>query len=256
MSTQRTIAHFVPSHRVQTRIRTALGKWNTYPTILHHILHERWHSGRHLRSESAVILLLVLLLVTSCSSDRPTVLVKPTPSALPTATSTAGIPSLTPTVLASAPQHCPSSSAPPSSKVFPQGVGGFKGSVTLTGRTPVWNDFPPPPVLYLDYPQTGTKIIWEVGPNYTQPATIRVTNLRTGEPAWWDEGEGGTASPDATRALVLDSHNPNQFYRGEPTPGWQEWGSTLAFVEAGCYALDVSWSSGHWRFIFAVGRSH
>jgi hypothetical protein len=91
--------------------------------------------------------------------------------------------------------------------------------------------------------------------------TVRVSNLHTGELAWWNlTGEGGLPTPaDATQTLVLNPLSAsNQFYRGAEaySTGWHEWGTGLAFFAAGCYAMDVNWSTGHWRIIFAVGRSH
>ncbi len=98
----------------------------------------------------------------------------------------------------------------------------------------------------------GTKIIWEVGPSFTQTVSVRVTNLATGELSWWDTGEGSPPPAHVSQILTLDTNQPT--YHGSPEPGWREWGSYLYFSQAGCFAMDVTWPGGHWRIFFGVGH--
>jgi hypothetical protein len=103
----------------------------------------------------------------------------------------------------------------------------------------------------------GTKFLWEVGPNFTQPVRLEVTNLGTGEGGWW--GQNGTPE---TPYLILDPSGIGPTYAelhtspgpGYPVPGWREYGSYLIIMQAGCYALQVTWPGGSWRLTFAAGR--
>jgi hypothetical protein len=171
----------------------------------------------------------------------------PTPEALPG-------PATTP--LGPAPTNCPSS-APLQRLAFSQ-FGNF-GSITFFGGSPVWMDSNPQTVPINggpDDPWPGIKIIWEVGPNYQGTAIIEVTNLTTGHLAWW--GQGGPIAQSyygAAQALLLDPNTTGPAaYHGSPEPGWNEWGSFVYLLQAGCYAIDATWATGHWRAIFAAGR--
>jgi hypothetical protein len=149
------------------------------------------------------------------------------------------------------PTNCPLT-AQPGTKVFPKGWGGFLSDATLIGRSPVWAGIGIELHLYIG-PQdshggwTGTKILWEIDQDLTQPVIVRVKNLATGEPAWWGKGE---QQPSDT-VLVLDSMNEG--YHGAPANGWYEWGSFLYLLAAGCYSMDVSWPGGGWHIVFAAG---
>jgi hypothetical protein len=94
---------------------------------------------------------------------------------------------------------------------------------------------------------TGTKILWEVSQDLTQLVTIRVKNLAMGTPAWWGKGD----QPPSAPVLVLDARNEG--FHGQPASGWNEWGSFLYLLTAGCYSMDVSWPSGAWHVVFAAG---
>ncbi len=202
-----------------------------------------------------VLAVTLLFMLTSCSLPFSSVPATPTPTSTTTLFSPG--PSPAATLLAPPPQHCPLS-PPVAFKVFPKGWGGYNIDQKLTGHAPVWEDFiTPDRPLHLETgnaynPWPGVKVLWEVGPNYTQPVTIKVTNLRTGEPTWWETGLG------APREWVLVADQPGD--RGSPEPGWHEWASSVFFFQAGCYAMDVSWPAsqgwpaGHWRIIFPVGR--
>jgi len=143
-----------------------------------------------------------------------------------------------------------------------QTLSGSGGS--LAGKSPVFtNAVLAAPVWHVEQGQTtplaypGTKFLWEVGPNFTQPVRLEVTNLGTGEGGWW--GEYGTPQ---TTYLVLDPSATGPTYAayhispgpGYPVPGWREYGSYLIILQAGCYALQVTWSGGSWRMVFAAGR--
>ncbi len=187
-----------------------------------------------------ILVVTLILIFTSCSFPFSSAATTPTPISEPISTATlfSPGPSPAPSLLAPAPQHCPTS-PPVAFKVFPKGWGGYMIDQKLTGSGPVWEDYITPnrPVHvevgnhYTPWP--GTKILWEVGPNYTQPVTIKVTNLRTGELSWWETGLG------APRTWVLDSDQ--QGYHGSPEPEWHEWGSGVLLLQAGCYAMDVGW---------------
>ncbi len=190
--------------------------------------------------------LLILVLLTACStgqgssSSTPTVRSQPTqqtsPGSSPVAQQptqqTSPGPSPVATLLAQAPQGCPLG---PSlgSKVFPQ----FNGS-PATGSGPVWEfGLPAHATLHLDQlgytPWPGTKILWPIGPDFPAIVTVRVTNLRTGTEAWWDIGVGGPAPNKPVRPLVLD--------RTGNRAGFPTWGTGLYIPQAGCYAMTVSW---------------
>lgn len=178
----------------------------------------------------------------------------PTSPPLPTPTpSQAPVPIPTPPRSAPAPMptNCPLT-AVPGTKVFPKGWGGYLQDATLIGRSPVWAGMPLEVHVYIGTQGyhvvwTGTKILWEVGQNLTQPVTVRVKNLATGAPAWWGKGD----QPPSEPVLVLDSRNEG--YHGVPASGWYEWGSFLYLLTAGCYSMDVSWSGGSWHIVFAAG---
>ena len=203
--------------------------------------------------------LLVLLMLTACSAGQgspslspsvrpqPTRQTSPGPSQLVPRTTQQTVPGPSPvaTLLAPAPQNCPSAPSP-GSKVFPQ----FSAD-TLTGSGAVWEDgLPANTTLNLD--QFGytswpvTKILWPIVPNFPAIVVVRVTNLRTGNEAWWDIGEGGPAPTKPVRPLVLG--------RTGNRAGFPTWGTTLHLPQAGCYGMTVSWSGGQWRLLFAVGR--
>lgn len=224
--------------------------------LIHHVKRcSLLYNRIQIRLFCAALSVTLLYMLTSCSLPFSSVTATPTPAA--TATLFAPGPSPVPTLLAQAPQHCPTSPSV-DSKIFPKGWGGYDIDQRLTGHAPVWEDFiAPSRPLHLEMgnsynPWPGEKVLWEVGPNYAQPVTIKVTNLRTGEPTWWETGLG------APREWVLVQDQAGD--RGSPEPGWHEWASSVFFFQAGCYAMDVSWPggqgwpAGHWRIIFPVGR--
>ena len=104
-------------------------------------------------------------------------------------------------------------------------------------------------------PWPSTKILWELGPNYQQSATITIRNLTTGQPGYWSQDNPPPQS--VTTALVLDPTHPpagGAIDHGPPEPGWHEWGSLLYFLSAGCYEAKAAWQGGAWSAIVAAGR--
>jgi hypothetical protein len=128
----------------------------------------------------------------------------------------------------------------------------FSEPVTMYGRSPVWvgEGFVSLSTVYVytganwtPVPYPGTKLIWEVGPTTYPAVTARVTDLRTGELAWWS---GRSARPESP-ALTFGPAG------ALPAPDFQEHLSVLIFTLSGCYKLDVTWAGGGWYTIFAVG---
>ena len=197
-----------------------------------------------------IAMLAILVILASCAPARTSATPTAMPTMAPTATPAPG-PTPVATLLDPAPTTCPS--APPLQTLSFAHFGGFVGPVTLFGGGPVWTaDFNPQDVLHANQngytPWPVMKIIWEVGPNYTQPVTVQAINLQTGELSWWNVN----VNAPPTRTLVLDQSNP--FQHVPPELGWNEWGSGLYISVAGCYALQVTWPTGQWRAIFAAGR--
>jgi len=149
------------------------------------------------------------------------------------------------------PVDCPAS---PALDSITAQAGGFTKPVRMYGRAPVWvpTSYLPEGTRYVNEPSTpvpypGLKVIWEVGPDRYPTVMARVSDLRTGEPAWW-MGSGGT--PD-TPVLTLDSNGFTS--SGAVGPVFLEWPTFFTVPHAGCYRLDVSWDGGGWSTIFAAG---
>ena len=209
------------------------------------------HEGMTKR-HSIWILITFLLLLTSCNSPAQNVVSVSTklPTNGPTATTTP-IPPI-PTV-GSIPRNCPTSN--PTHQVFSQ-------LAPVTGSTPVWATWSPGPGVFREGPVTSsnpptnydpaygwmiTKIVWEVGPNYTHPIAIHGYGLTNHAPVLIQVG-----NDTPTANVVLDPRNP-EHPRSVLGDGWAEWGSYLVIPKAGCYGLDVSWPTGHWTLTFAFG---
>lgn len=208
----------------------------------------------------ALILALLAISVAACAPAIPTV---NQPTASPTASATpAVLPSPVAALLDPPPLNCPTS-PPLQSRGFTS-FGGFQGGVSLIGHAPVWVPslyFPQTPVdleLSNGYtPWPGTKIIWEVGPNYSKTVRVTVTDLATGQLAWWGQNEDGPDQSQygSSQTLTLDATSLGPAaYHGPSETGWNEWGSFVYLLHASCYALDVTWPGGHWRSIFGAGR--
>ncbi len=203
-----------------------------------------------LRHKSTYLLVAFLLLLASCASpgNQGTV---PQPTSAPTPTAT--LTPLPPTpALGSIPQHCPISNSTPH-MILP-------GLAPVIGTSPVWASWPPGPVIvhltptknepstYLSpYGWAILKTIWEVGPNYTYPVTVRGYELFDHTPLLIQFLDN-----PPTADAVLDPQHPDHPVSvvGE---GWAEWGSEFVVPKAGCYVVEVSWSTGHWSVTFAAG---
>lgn len=213
---------------------------------------------------------LVALLLAGCTS---TVTALPptttTTTASPTASSDTSVrPPPVSGPLGSAPSNCPA--APPLSTMTQQNFGGgFIGTLTVAGGSPAWQlglgtggD-----MLHLDFtpnsgePYPSTKVMWLVGPNYAQPVTLTGHETRSGAPLWFQIYPSNSipvTNPDAqsiyTTHAVLDPAAPNRGSTDNTTGHWNIWGIGVIVLAAGCYELDVAWSTGGWHTIYAFGR--
>lgn len=217
----------------------------------------RWLAKR------SVVVLLALLLLNACAqpSSTPPRQTAGSPQTTPPPTVTAAMPGPSPvaSLLGPAPTGCPST-PPPQRLDLPNNWGGFIGPGHLEGKSPVWiPNLDSPTTFHLNPqgydPWPTTKIIWEIGPDFSQGVQVQVSNLRTGELAWW--GQGGPPQA-ATQTLILDLNHSStgdpDSYHGSRPGGFQEWGTVLYLPAAGCYALDATWAAGQWRLIFSAGR--
>jgi hypothetical protein len=143
------------------------------------------------------------------------------------------------------PMGCPSALSLDSIIAQPSG---FSQPVRLVGQSPVWvpQDYLPQGTVYLDQfgtaePYPALKILWTIGPTQHPEVTVRVTDVQTGESAWWTNQNGTPATP------VLDL--PAQ----AATSGWITTPATVAIIHSGCYQINVSWAGGGWHTIFAAG---
>nr|HET6903041.1 hypothetical protein [Ktedonobacteraceae bacterium] len=221
-------------------------------------------------SLGSCLCLLTGLLLTSCSSAS-TAISHATPTATTASTvvsratpvaTTGPVPVSTP--LASPPSQC---ALKPPPQVLHLAYLGDNTNVLLVGGSSFWiYSVFYPRVLHMAQfggsPQWPmTKMVVEVGPNYDQPVTLRLREMRTGALAWWTDGQAPPTA--ATHVLVLNPQTDSEdvgsvpglpdIPHGSPAPGWKEWGIFPLFSVAGCYALEVNWSGGSWQSNFAVG---
>ncbi len=204
------------------------------------------------------ILLTLMMLTISCSQTSqtqtaltPTVVhssLTPLPTLAPTPTFR-GSPTSTTTPLGSVPRDCPQGPTP---QPLISNVG------SAIGGSEVWAvGFDGPHAVihiaftYDTYTQHGWiwKLIWEMGPSHTSPATISGRNLRTGSPLWFQISDPGTP----VVSLVLDPRYPGHPSSDAGTD-WKEWGSYIFIPTADCYSLEATWPGGHWQVNFAAGR--
>jgi hypothetical protein len=187
-----------------------------------------------------VILVGLLLVTTACSqaasfpsrgSASPTV-AQPSPTLPPTPAAP-----VTPPPLGTVPQNC-------SPGAVPRNV--FSELGPVVGQAPIWAaGFDGPhavvriPTSYDTYTPYGWtwKLVWEIGPHFSQQVTLHGVNLRTGEPLWFQFDGPETTSP------VL---NPGQSDHPVPAAGegYAEWGSYLFIPAASCYQIEATWSGG------------
>jgi hypothetical protein len=231
--------------------------------------HSALRQGR-MRTVGMSLTALTALLLAGCSvgfvgQAAPHTTPTTTRVATATATSTATIgpqPHHTPVagLLDPAPTNCPS--APPLQTREFAHFGGFSGAVTLHGGGRAWIAGPYydqlVPTLHLNgqgyTPWPSTKLIWEAGPNVSQPVHVTATELRTGALGYW---YFKVREEQAAPELVLDPEAPTATaadYHGSPETGWQEWGAGLLLLSAGCYEVVATWPGGSWRTVVAAGR--
>jgi hypothetical protein len=246
------------------------------PALMRSPIGKYWdvpHSAPYQACRAAGCLLVVALL-SSCAASSPVAThATPTTTATPAlSTATAGSAPSPPTVVWPAPFLKPLAAPPQNCAITPppQQLSADQAQLQnpLVGGGEFWID----QVFYsnvIHLGQTGPnrlpnwKWVVEVGPNYAQPVTLQLRDLRTGTTAWWSN------NASAMPVLVLDPHMDNSFQGPLPPPvsgapddphgggapynPYFEWGVFPTFEVAGCYRLSVSWAGGSWQSIFAVG---
>jgi hypothetical protein len=141
--------------------------------------------------------------------------------------------------------------------------GGFGDPVTFSGGGEVWELGLGSPLqagqLSQDNPYPSFKVMWIVGPNVTEPVTLRGRELQTGAPLWFEiypsnaEPISGQTQSVYTVRAVLDPSAPNRGSTDNSKGHWAIWGIGLVPLAAGCYQLDATWATGGWHTVFAVG---
>jgi hypothetical protein len=213
------------------------------------------------QTKQAVVAVAILLLAgcsiagTSAPPHRVTVQASP-------ATSPAVQPSPVTGLLDPAPTHCPSSISHLSTMTTSADFGGgFPAQSVLEGVSPVWENGLAPASTINPYPDgptptpwPGTKVLWVVGPNYTNPVTLQGRDLLSGVPIWFDVYTNGSTQDSLTTLVTLDPAHPNRGSTRNTTGLWNIWDIGLVFTRAGCYDLEASWVGGQWQVVLAVGR--
>lgn len=204
----------------------------------------------HIPSPSVLFVTFLLLLASCASPGNPKAVQVST--RLPTNTAAVS-PTATPTEATPGPfpRNCPAST-PTLHNISP-----YLGPVI--GISPVWAEWPSGPSIFRlsnpkNYPSSyeapygwqALKVIWEVEPHYTHPITVRGYDLSDHTPLLLQFDGPPTAN------AVLDPHNPTHPISVVGS-GWTEWGSDFVVSKAGCYSMEVSWSTGHWAVTFAFG---
>jgi hypothetical protein len=192
-------------------------------------------------------LVVALFLLTSCAPSSQ-VHPSPTPTGKPLATATATA-TATPPLLGQAPKNCPVTTA------RPQVV--FSQLSPVLGTAPVWATWPSVPNVFRGTPDPGlyvapygwamTKVVWEVGPSYSDAVSIRGEDIFDHTPLLV-QFLNDTPTADA----VLDPQHPDHPVSVVGSD-WREWGSYIMPPKAGCYTMRVSWPTGHWAVTFAFG---
>jgi hypothetical protein len=208
----------------------------------------------NIRRLSRIVMLTGLVLTLTACAGSPAPPSTPTASAPPPTSAGTVVPTPSPTEprLDPVPQHCPVSNPTPHMSL--PGLG------PVIGSSPVWADWPPggpviahllhaPPGVYeAPYGWAILKTIWEVGPNYTHPVTVRGHDLFDHHTPLLIQFTDTPPTADAE----LDPQHPDHPVSvvGE---GWAEWGTLFVVPKAGCYVVEVSWAAGHWSVTFAAG---
>ncbi|MDQ6660025.1 MAG: hypothetical protein M3Z24_03555 [Chloroflexota bacterium] len=197
------------------------------------------------------VFIALLLFLTSCTSSGNSGTVQSgTPQLRPSPVITPSLTPIEPTI-GPVPHNCPVST-PTRHTISPN-----YGSVI--GSTPVWAGWPLGANIYhavlpnhpssyeAPYGWDMMKVIWEVGPHYNDSATIRGHDIFDQTPLMIE-----FLNDTPTIDTVLDPHHPDHPV-SVVGDGWAEWGSYIVIPKAGCYSMEVSWPTGHWSVIFAVG---
>ena len=156
--------------------------------------------------------------------------------------------------LAAPPTNCPA--APPLDALTIPPTDGIASDVPLLGRSPVWaySGSLPRGVVNLGQPSAtspswpAVETFWVFGPTLHPRVTVRVSDLRSGEAAWWRVG--GPSTPQVP-ILIMD---PDVDFPGSAPLTWVVERTLLFLTHAGCYQLDVSWAGGDWQTVFAAGQ--
>jgi hypothetical protein len=204
------------------------------------------------RHKSIWLLVTCLLILASCATSGNQSAVhtgtqQPTGAATTTPTPVPAAPMLGPV-----PRNCPIST-PAYQNISPN-------LSQVIGTSPVWAAWPPGPNIFhgqpLDphsntyeppYGWEMTKVVWEVGPNYTHSVTVRGYEISDHTPLLIQ-----FLNNTPTLNGVLDPEHPDHPVSVIGT-NWAEWGSYIVVPKAGCYVMEVSWPTGHWSVTFAFG---
>lgn len=232
----------------------------------------------------ATVAALLLAILAGCASGSqatttPTATATPTVAGTPTPTLAPGLsptPADQPTPLTGllgplpplcGPTHCGPGDCTltpaPNELTVPDFGGGFTGSTTFEGSSPVWElglGFE----LHLNkyagqQPYPAEKVMWVVGPNYPQWVELSGHELKTHAPMWFQmfpsNGGPGAGGPGALteRAILLPS-TPNRGSAQNSLGTWNIWGIGVGAQTAGCYELDVTCPAGTWNTVIAIGR--
>lgn len=196
---------------------------------------------------------VALILLAGCSGSGTPSVVRSSPQPTTALTVMPTPPPPVPT-LGPVPSNCPVTNA------HPQTI--FSRLSPVIGTSPVWATWVPGPSRFhillpsppyspnsnyiAPYGWAAGKVIWEVGPDYTNLITLRGHDLFDNTPLLFQFNAAPTAD------AVLDPMNPEHPVPAGG-PGWAEWGSYIVVPKAGCYQMDVSWPTGHWSVTFAAG---
>jgi hypothetical protein len=133
---------------------------------------------------------------------------------------------------------------PPQTFTLPSDFGGgfFGDDTTFAGSSPAWE-------LGLGSPLR----VQQPSVDQPYPVTLSGRERRSNAPLWFEVYPGAAPTAIFTTRARIERGAPN---RGstEPRSGhWNIWGIGVLVLSAGCYELDVTWSGGGWRTIYAAG---
>ena len=159
------------------------------------------HRGRIFYRVIALLATGIVIVTAGCSLGGDTIISRPPP--LPTTASGSAltpIPTLSPvpppaaphppqvaSTLGPPPKNC-AIALPPRTMSVTNFGGGFSGTATFQGGSPAWElGFGTDGMLAAQgVPYPGSKIMWVVGPNVSQPVTLSGRDLHSGAPLWFE----------------------------------------------------------------------